>query len=205
MPTKFCRHIRTNGERCGSPALTSEVFCYYHVQLGKRHRSLNPLHEQIETVIHPMTLQDGTQREPHTAEYIAGNPAVPLQLDFPALEDRHSIQLALSMLITALAQDRLDPKRAAILLYGLQVASANARDLIPALPPHKRTSKVRQTVLDASGILIAPDEDPEDGEDYERPGSVARFLERMDKEREEKERKAAAAAIIPPLRPQPTP
>ena len=96
MPTKFCRHIRTNGERCGSPALTSEVFCYYHVQLSKRHRSLNPLHEQIETVIHPMTLQDGTQREPHTAEYTGGNPAVPLQLDFPALEDRHSIQLGVA-------------------------------------------------------------------------------------------------------------
>ena len=32
MATKFCRYIRTNGERCGSPALTSKPFCYYHVE-----------------------------------------------------------------------------------------------------------------------------------------------------------------------------
>jgi hypothetical protein len=202
MPTKVCRHIRTNGDRCGSPALTSEVFCYYHVQLGNRHRSLNSRHgnsrlEQIETIIHPMTLQDGTQREPLTAEYFGVQAAVPLQLDFPPLEDRHSIQLALSMLITALAQDRLDPRRAAVLLYGLQIASANAKDLTPLLPPNRRTGKVRETVLDASGTLIAPDEDPEGEEEYQRPGSVARFLEKIEKEREEKERKAAEAALPP--------
>jgi hypothetical protein len=203
MPTKVCRYIRTNGERCGSPALNSEVFCYYHVQLGKRHRGLNARPENsrlepIETIIHPMTLQDGTQREPLTAEYFDVQAAVPLQLDFPPLEDRHSIQLALSMLITALAQDRIDPRRAAMLLYGLQVASANAKDLTPSLPPNRRAGKVRETVLDASGILIAPDEDPEGEEDYQRPGSVARFLEKMEKEHAEKERKAAEAAKASP-------
>jgi hypothetical protein len=81
-----------------------------------------------------------------------------------------------------------------MLLYGLQVASGNAKDLTPALPPNRRTGKVRQTVLDdSSGTLIAPDEDPEGEEDYQRPGSVARFLEKMEKERAEKEHKAAEA------------
>ena len=212
MPTKVCRHIRTNGERCGSPALNSEVFCYYHVQSGKRHRSLharsgNPRSGSIETIIHPMTLQDGTQREPLTAEYLSLQSPAPLQLDFPPLEDRHSIQLALSMLITALAQDRLDSRRAAILLYGLQIASANAKDLTPTLPPDRRTGKVRETVLDdASGTLIAPDEDPEGEEEYQRPGSVARFIQKIDKERAEKgKRNAAEAETVKAFLPTTTP
>ncbi len=29
MPT-ICRHIKTNGQRCGSPALRDNYFCYYH-------------------------------------------------------------------------------------------------------------------------------------------------------------------------------
>jgi hypothetical protein len=27
-----CRHIRTNGTQCGSPALKKKRFCYYHEQ-----------------------------------------------------------------------------------------------------------------------------------------------------------------------------
>jgi len=42
MPTEFCRHIRINGERCGSPALRSETFCYYHIEQGRRHRRTTP-------------------------------------------------------------------------------------------------------------------------------------------------------------------
>jgi hypothetical protein len=28
--TKHCRHIKTNGRKCGSPALRGEYYCYYH-------------------------------------------------------------------------------------------------------------------------------------------------------------------------------
>ena len=46
MATKFCRHIRVNGERCGSPALSNEIFCYYHIELYKRrHRGSAPPHD----------------------------------------------------------------------------------------------------------------------------------------------------------------
>ena len=89
----------------------------------------------------------------------------PIALDFPPLEDRESIQLALSMLITAMAQNRIEPKRATTLLYGLQVASANARGL--RLQP-SRSSIVRETVMDDSGIAIAPDEDSEAELNYQQ-------------------------------------
>jgi hypothetical protein len=197
MPTKVCRHIRLNGDRCGSPALKTAIFCYYHVQVDQRHQNLTPLPDNTETIIHPMTLQDGSQREPLPAEYPTLPAATPAQLDFPPLEDRHAIQLALSVLITAMARDRIEPRRAAVLLYGLQIASANAKDLIPTLPPNRRPGKVRDTVLDASGTLIAPDEDPEGEEEYERPSSIARFLDKLDREQAERDRQPTAAATTP--------
>ncbi len=30
---RVCRHIKTNGLRCGSPALTGGQFCYYHSKM----------------------------------------------------------------------------------------------------------------------------------------------------------------------------
>lgn len=194
MSTKFCRHIRVNGERCSAPALTHQIFCYYHVELERRHRRRSRHVEDDPAILHPMSLQDGTQRDPIFAE--PSDP--PLQLDLPPLEDRHSIQVALSMVITALAEGRIDPKRAAMLFYGLQVASANAHKLNPI--PKNALGKVSKTILDESnGNLIAPDEEPEDleeTEDYERPGSITRYWLKLEAEQNEKRRLAAEALSL---------
>ncbi|HEY5212125.1 MAG TPA: hypothetical protein VIJ38_03795 [Acidobacteriaceae bacterium] len=160
MSTQICRHIHTNGARCGSPALRDNVFCYFHQDADRRHRSINPP-EQIPATLHPIPKDhlDRMQHEPLLAEYYGLSKVHgPLVLDFPSLEDRESIQLALSMLITAMAQNRIDPKRASGLLYGLQVASANARGLNYQPRP---SIIVRETVLSDDGLTIAPDEDPE--------------------------------------------
>ena len=50
-------------------------------------------------------------------------------LDLPPLEDVESIQVSISLLIAALARNRITAKRAAVLLYGLQLASTNARSI----------------------------------------------------------------------------
>jgi hypothetical protein len=140
--TTICRHIKTNGERCGCPALREHAFCYFHRNLAQRHSRPAP---EVPTIIHPI---DG--RYPQ----IAAEPT----LNLPPLEDRESIQLALSMTVGALARNTLDTKRAATLLYGLQVASANARNLKhqPSL-----SYLVTETTLTPAGQEIAPDEDPE--------------------------------------------
>jgi hypothetical protein len=194
MSTKYCRHIRVNGERCGSPALTDQIFCYYHVELERRHGRLsrcNAHREVVPAILHPMSLQDGSQRDPLFAE-----PTPPaLHLDLPPLEDRHSIQVALSMVILALAGGRIDPKLAAMLFYGLQVASSNAHKLNPI--PKRALGKVSKTILDESnGNLIAPDEapeDPEETEDYERAGSATRYWWKLEAEQKEQDRLAAEA------------
>ena len=202
MSTQYCRHIKINGERCASPALTNKPFCYFHVELERRHRRCNPSKGAMPTVLHPMTLQDGSQREPIFAEQLP-------QLNLPELEDRHSIQVALSMVIAALTEARIDPKLAALLFYGLQVASTNAHKLNPI--PKRDPCKVTLTVLDESNAnLIAPEGDPEDPEetrDYERKGTATRYWEMLQAEEREKNRLKAeaeaalrsAAALSPPL------
>ena len=93
-----CRHIFTDGRRCGSPSLRHEELCYYH------HTTRRPVEK-------PRT------REPH--------------FDLPLPEDRSAIQSAIGQVLQRIAANEIDPKRAGLLLYGLQIASLN----LPAKPP----------------------------------------------------------------------
>jgi hypothetical protein len=157
MSTAFCRHIRPSGRRCQSPALRHKPFCYHHESVNARLRTLHPPNDGTENILHPMNLDaQRLQREPMLAEYYAHTRS-PLQLQFPALEDADSVQVAISMLLTALGQNRLDTKRASTMAYTLQVASNNARNL-----SHNERCPVRETVFDEAGNLLAPDEDPEE-------------------------------------------
>ena len=105
MPLTLCRHIRTNGTRCKSPSLTAEKWCYFHHRLHDRHKTYR-----------------------HT-EATRGYLVPGQHIELTALEDRESVQVALSVVINALATGKLDIKRATALLYGLQLASNNARGL----------------------------------------------------------------------------
>jgi len=158
MPTTFCRHIKTNGRRCCSPALRTRAFCYFHEKSHARLKSVRPpTGEEIDTIIHSKQLDRGQlQREPLLAQYWGITPNGPLIFDFPALDDPESIQSSLSMLILALGQNRIDAKRAAPILYGLQVASQN----VSRLTTYTQTQVVRETTIDETGTEIALDEDP---------------------------------------------
>jgi hypothetical protein len=105
MQLSLCRHIKTNGTRCKAPSLTDGPWCYFHHRLHQRHTAFRP-----------------TQA---TRGYLIPGQHVELS----ALEDRESVQVALSVVINALATGQLDIKRATALLYGLQLASNNARGL----------------------------------------------------------------------------
>jgi len=109
-----CRHIRTTGRRCGSPSLRGEHFCYYH------HPSSRPsAHSRVD------------------AEAIAdGYPMRLPTLRFDSFEDRPSVQLCLLEVMNRIACDAIDPKKAGMLLYGLQIASNN----LPREPRAARTA-----------------------------------------------------------------
>ena len=119
-----CRHMHVMGRRCGSPALSGQPYCYFHARSRTRH--FPP--DTMPTVIHPLNPDDDQrQRDPMIAQYFAGTHSTPFIFDFPTIEDRESIQVAASMIIAALGRDLVGPKRAASMLYALQVATAVTR------------------------------------------------------------------------------
>lgn len=82
-------------------------------------------------------------------------------LALPPIEDSASIQLALIDILQALAANQLDPKRAGLLLYGLQVASSNAKNVFI------RSSDIRSITYTDDGIALAPQDYGWDIEDME--------------------------------------
>lgn len=139
-----CRQIRSNGARCGSPALRGKAFCYWHFNSLRRHTAAKP----VPTEAAILTPRDNT-REPQLVHQPI---AAPLTLDLPPLEDREAIQLAVSMLCAALARNEIEPRRAALLRYGLQVASSNVRGLDLEPSP---SCAVREVVSGENGEDLA--------------------------------------------------
>src|SRR5258708_6926517 len=88
-----CRHIFTDGHRCGSICLRGEPFCYYH----------------------------HTTRKPAPRQSLGRKSS----FDLPLPEDRSAIQASIGIILQRIASNDLDPKRAGLLLYGLQIASLN--------------------------------------------------------------------------------
>jgi hypothetical protein len=105
--TPRCRHIKTNGLTCKSPALRGELRCFYHRGQMLRHSRFNSFSNPPGLV----------KRGEHM-------PLIPI-------DDHDSVQLALSMVINGLAIGHLEPTRAKALLYGLQIAANNAKNTKP--------------------------------------------------------------------------
>jgi hypothetical protein len=163
MELSLCRHIKTNGIRCKAPSLTGGLWCCFHQRLHNRHTAYR--------------FNEATRGYLLPGKHIELSP----------LEDRESIQVALSVVINALATGGLETKRATALLYGLQLASNNARGL---------RTEPSETVLSADsspeGIDLAePDtfehapalffeDDLEDALDREHEEYRKELIERME-------------------------
>jgi hypothetical protein len=155
-----CRHIFTDGHRCGSPCLRREEFCYYH------HTTRRPA--------------GNTQnRGPEQAEF-----------DISIPEDRSAIQSTIGEVLRRIARNEIDPKRAGLLLYGLQIASLNiARQAEPA----RDTAPVEEITADPELGTLAPR--AEVAKSKERPSFAAILIEEF--KRQQAERAAAAHASNP--------
>ncbi len=94
-----CTHIKTNGTQCGSPALRGRRFCFFHKNWQGQRIALNV------------------------------QPAAPLSFTMPVLEDADSVQVALMQVMRLILAGQLDPKIAGLLLYALQTASLNLRQM----------------------------------------------------------------------------
>jgi len=149
MQATICRHIKTNGRRCKSPSLGLSAFCYFHSRLHRRHKNLvENSSALVEPNPSPSSSASGTPQ--YLPDYATQNP---IELDLPPLEDVESIQVSISLLIAALARNRITAKRAAVLLYGLQLASTNARSI--TIEP-SASSITRALTRTKSGLDLAP-------------------------------------------------
>ena len=104
-----CEHIKTNGEFCGSPALRRRNYCYFHLTAVGRRLRIERAHASMRA------------RAAETFDVAIA----PVELELPLLEDANSIQIALMQVIDAVLHNRIDSKRAGLVLYGLQTASSN--------------------------------------------------------------------------------
>lgn len=127
MPYELCRFIRTTGKRCESPALRDQNWCFYHDRSYARHR----------------------------ANRSSGKPAkdAPLPIHLPAIDDAESIQLAVSLIIDAVARGLLEDRRAVTLLRGLGIAARNVAKI--SLAPCA-SAVVRSYTPSLNGITYAP-------------------------------------------------
>ncbi len=95
----ICHHIKENGRRCGSAAVTDRTYCHFH--LGIRGRRLKMARARARS-----------ER---------------WRLELPPLEDLYAVQVGIQQVLDALASGQLDRRLGGVMLYGLQQAGANVR------------------------------------------------------------------------------
>ncbi len=150
MQYLLCRHIKTNGTQCEAPSLHGEPWCFFHSRLHQRHERFRPVEETEPNL-----------RTQH------------VRLD--AIEDRESVQVALSVVLNALASGQMEARRATALLYGLQIASSNLARL--NLKPHPPSVVLTAEPTPEGHFLAAP------GAVYEDEGT--NFVWEEDEEEDE--------------------
>ena len=122
-----CRHIKISGTQCGSPALRSKIFCFYH------HKD-RPLPVECYSDI----------------EYATG------EINLPFFEDAHSIQAVIRQVVQMVMQKRLERKTASLLLYALQIASSNLKRMDLEKPQPEQVVTDLEPVLDPRDAWQAP-------------------------------------------------
>src|SRR5436305_4454059 len=105
-----CQHLKMNGVQCMSPALRWRRLCFFHNRIQRERKRI--------------AKEESTQR----------------RFDLPLLEDANSVQVGLMKVIQMLGSGRLDHKTAGLMLYALQTASCNLRNV--DLEPSESTDVV---------------------------------------------------------------
>ena len=160
-----CRHILTDGRRCGSPSLRKEHFCYYHHKIRR-----------------PVPIRELEARRGMQGVFELPNP-----------EDRSAIQHAIGQVLQRIAANELDPRRAGLLLYGLQIASLNLLKNDQKVIPE---AYVEEIVMDPELGELAPQ--TEFTENHGRKGSVAKLLEKLQRERPQPEERQEPERVVIP-------
>jgi hypothetical protein len=95
MPYRTCDHLKEDGVYCSSPALRDQRYCYFHLNARARRVQATRARQHGE----------------------------PCRLNMPILDNMHAVQAGLQQVVDALADNRIQNRRAALLLYALQQAA----------------------------------------------------------------------------------
>jgi hypothetical protein len=133
-----CRHIKVNGTQCGSPAVRSKSFCFYHQQ----HR--------------PIVAECYSDGEYSTGEIL-----------LPVFEDAHSVQSVIRQVMQMVLQKRIERKTASLLLYALQIASSNLKRMELEKPQPEQVVIDVVTPLKYEPPIAAPELEEEEVKEEE--------------------------------------
>lgn len=166
-----CQHVKMNGTQCGSPALRWRRNCFFHERI-RRERAK-----------------------------IAADMSVQRRFDLPLLEDANSVQVALMKVIQMVGSGRMDHKTGGLILYALQTASVNLRNL------EFEADKATDVVIDRDDVhrtaIGGPqwfEEDFEDEAEDEADGEEAEAGEQLDAKAAPEEAPAVKQVSIPEAR-----
>ncbi len=171
MPFETCHHIKEDGVYCASPALRGRKFCYRH--LMHRGRRLRRAFAQSRNE--------------------------PCPLNIPPLENLHSVRVALSEVVQALASGQLEQRTAGLMLYAIQQATTVSLRMAQMEAARERAEEhtEEQAVADDSTRL---QEYPE----FERNFDIQSGVD-LDAEIDHAMREAAERAAILSVAPTPQP
>ena len=100
---RSCQQVKPNGIQCGSPAMRQHNFCYFHLRWHRKGMQVNACLK--------------------SANVKAQEPIFKL-----TLEDANSIHVGVAHVMRQVVAKTIDDQSAHLLLYALQVASANVKN-----------------------------------------------------------------------------
>jgi hypothetical protein len=137
---KQCNHILTNGQVCNAIPMRDSNFCYWHHKARARRR-------RYVRIGGPISMEANSG------------------LELPLLEDANAVQVAIQEIMQAILDRRIDNKRAGLLLYSLQLASSNIRNLTPLPADGRQIDKIGSNDEDVFNDCIGHDERDEEYHD----------------------------------------
>src|SRR5271166_2072299 len=169
-----CRHVKSKGTQCGSPALKGKELCYYH-----------------------------EQNQPQAVElYMDGERYSDGSIVIPVFEDAHSIQTVIRQVVQLMLTRRIERKDAGLLLYALQIASGNLKTMqtekakptqVVVEPDKARETPLGMTPWSATGQGHDPEETEEEETEAQNspapPPSAEEFYAAMSIEERRAKRK----------------
>ena len=130
MTVPVCSHIKPSGQRCGSPAMRGQAYCFYHCGLRE---CLPPDRGLLAEPGSEVSKAAAMGKIPlaffgDAAAIQTPTPPMP-KIPMPIFEDAAAVQIGYMQVMWAITQHKLDLKEARLMLSALNGARRNLRQM----------------------------------------------------------------------------